>query len=148
MSPWRCKLDLAYLMALSNTSTLWANLVDTRDVFCKMVNAHYHAGLIYSYQALARRDEAYPDIECAVDKLVIELQSITTGFVRDFDHDIFWALFIAGTECGASENRQATLQIQFQELIASTGFCCNYKALRFLQLFWIDTEKVSYDNWI
>ena len=148
MSDWRCKVEAAYSIALSSTAVLWIDHHPTRAVFSRVVSAHYQAGLIYSYQALVPRDEADSTINNALDMLFVQLESIIASPVRGFDHDIFWPLFVAGTECGRSTRRQASVEKMFHSLIASTGFWCNDRGLRFLQLFWFDPEKYSSDNWI
>lgn len=150
MAPWRSRLDLAHMMALSSTSSLWAGVSATRNVFCKVVSSHHYAGLIYSYQALRTLDyAANPALVSAFEKLIQELQAVKTSAVRDFDQDLFWPLFIAGTECRANEAHQKLVHETFWQLLTSTGLWCNSKALRFLKLFWSDTAATQTQiNWI
>ena len=148
MTVWCHRLEQAYSLALSSTSSVWKGLVRQWEVFCKVVKAHYHAALIYAYQALVPRHLPCYMIHSALDGLSTELESILMGDVRDFDHDMFWPLFIAGTESRRNEARKVAIQGGFHQLISSTGFCCNYRALDFLQTFWSDPSGLLSRNWI
>ena len=148
MTVWCHRLEQASSLALSSTSSVWKGLVSQWEVFCSVVKAHYHAALIYAYQALVPPNSPCYMIDSALDGLNTELESILMGDVRDFDHDMFWPLFIAGTESRRNEARKVAIEAGFYQLISSTGFCCNYRALNFLRTFWSDPSGLLSKNWI
>jgi hypothetical protein len=148
MRPWTDKISHARFLAFSHPSFILDSSQHLRVVFRMVADAHYHAGLIYSYQALAPPAKHEDLVRMFVDALFSEIQFIVRGEWRNFDHDLFWPLFIAGTESGFDTHRQATIQSYYEHLMAVTGFCCNAESLGFLQDYWAYTTLGYSDNWI
>ncbi len=148
MTIWRTKLDHAYTLASARCS----ELIDCDEVTCNkfasVVRAHCYAGIIYSHQALLRCREATKVTGSLLGPLLHEIELARDGATSDFDHDVFWPLFIAGTECGPDEEKQSIVQVHFIESITATGFWCNYTALQFLRAFWSRTDKHRSEDWI
>lgn len=149
MRVWVDKVSRARLLAFSHPSFILDSLQHLRVVFRMVANAHYYAGLVYTHQALAQpADTVDILVRSSVDALFTELRSIAECEWRNFDHDLFWPLFIAGTESVCNGHRQAAIQDYYQSLMASTGFWCNAEGLNFLQDYWIEAGLGVYDNWI
>lgn len=150
MVPWQHFLDEARntLLNSATTSQRHSSFVDHWSLFREVVNVHYDAATIYAYQALCPTTSPLVSIPLILRRLLSGLKAITMSEVRHFDHDIFWPLFIAGTELRQSPLEQIRLRGYFRRLVASTGFCCNYRALDFLQLFWEDPIAEGCVNWI
>ncbi|ETN41507.1 uncharacterized protein HMPREF1541_03443 [Cyphellophora europaea CBS 101466] len=144
---WLDKVNRARSLAFSHPSFTLDSLQHLRGVFRMVANAHYYAGLVYAYQALTPPTGDTYFVRSSVDSLFFELQSIVEGEKRNFDHDLFWPLFIAGTESGSDKHRQGLVQRYYQHLMASTGFWCNAEALSFLEEYWA-ADMIPYDNWI
>lgn len=145
---WTEKVERARLLAFSHPSFILDALQPLRVVFRMVANAHYYAGLIYCYQALAHSSEVESLLQSSADALFCELQSVAGGEWRNFDHDLFWPLFIAGTQSLCNTRRQADIEGYYHTLMASTGFWCNAEALKFLRSYWTEAPWGLYDSWI
>ena len=148
MTIWRTKLDHAYTRASARCSELIDRDEVTCNKFASVVRAHCYAGIIYSNQALVRCREATKVTTSLLGPLLHEIELARDGATSDFDHDVFWPLFIAGTECGLDQEKQSIIQMHFIESITSTGFWCNYTALQFLRAFWLGIDKHMSEDWI
>ncbi|KAJ5601342.1 hypothetical protein N7510_010876 [Penicillium lagena] len=146
MSTWRTKLEQASERALTGLNLLSAREASSREHFEAVIRAHYYCLLIYSYQALASPMEAAQNISPLMGLLFLEIQTLTEGPAHHFSHDVFFPLFIAGTESREDEQHQSLLQLLFIQSISTTGVWCNHAALQFLRAFWARPESTG--NWI
>ncbi|KAA8647304.1 hypothetical protein EYZ11_009798 [Aspergillus tanneri] len=145
---WRTKIEQAYAQTCTGTTSISAGEEHTRKKFEAVIRAHYYSSLIYCYQALASVEEASQAIGYYISLLFDEIQFIAVGPTRIFSHNIFFPLFIAGTEYGADEHGQSIIQALFLEAITTSGFWCNHSALQFLRAFWARTESQRTWKWI
>ncbi|KAE8148874.1 fungal-specific transcription factor domain-containing protein [Aspergillus avenaceus] len=145
---WKAKADEVYTQV--STSTDFASPYDVamRQLFDPVIRTHYYACLIYIHQALAPRSEGSNDIGFLLTRLFNEIRSIAAGSVHAFSHDIFFPLFIAGTEIHGRMEMQNIIKATFCKLISATGVWCNNTALHFLHTFWKNTEHHGTRNWI
>jgi hypothetical protein len=148
MGYWHAKLETAYSRATVLISSFPEDELVKRKRFRAIIEAHYHACLIYSYQALASQAEAVEAVQSSVDLLWHTILSVMTEPGPTFAHDIFFPLFIVGTESQDGRERQNKIEILFLQSIATTGFWCNYAALRFLRLFWENSSDGYQRSWI
>lgn len=144
MSFWRAKIEQAYTRASDGALSLQTPA--ERERFGAVIRAHYHASLIYGYQALAPPIEAIETISSVMTLLFHEIESITAEPMPAFCHDMFFPLFIAGTECRTDGHRQNMIETLFVQLISASGFWCNQAALRFLRAFW--AKPADSESWI
>lgn len=136
MQYWHGKLETAYNRATLLISSFSEDEALNRIRFRAIIEAHYHACLIYSYQALASEAEAAEAVQSSLDRLWNIIVTVTTEPGPTFAHDIFFPLFIVGTESQYDRKRQSHIETWFLQSIATTGFWCNHAALRFLRLYW------------
>lgn len=147
MGYWHAKLETAYSRATVLISSFPEDETVKQRRFRAIIEAHYHACLIYSYQALASHIEAAEEARSSVDLLWHTILSATTEPGPTFAHDIFFPLFIVGTESQNDKWRQAHIETLFLQSIVTTGFWCNHAALRFLRLFW-ESDSDGHESWI
>lgn len=151
MKYWSTKILTAYDKATSMSPLISTNAESTAVSFHAIIEAHYYACLLYSYQALMPHAEDTGELQPIFDSLWQTIQSLTANSSLQFAHDIFFPLFIAGTECRTREQR-SQVEALFMQSISATGFWCNYTVLQFLHLLWdqgssnIEGEKGP--NWI
>ncbi|KAI9045469.1 uncharacterized protein KD926_008896 [Aspergillus affinis] len=146
MDAWRDKIEEAHAQTSEGTATILRGDEHTLRRAEAMVRAHYYACLIYFHQALAPAWEARPAIDAYIGPLFDEIQFLTAGPTRTFSQNIFFPLFIAGTEYARDESGQAVIQTLFMDLISSTGVWCNHTVLQFLRTFW--TRSDCQETWI
>ncbi|KAK1148902.1 hypothetical protein N8T08_007574 [Aspergillus melleus] len=140
MDAWRDKIEEARAQTSEGTAAMVQGDEQILRRAESMVRAHYYACLIYFYQALAPTLEARPAIDAYIGPLFAEIQFLTVGSTRTFSQNLFFPLFIAGTEYARDEDRQAVIQALFMDLISSTGVWCNHTVLQFLRAFWTRSE--------
>ncbi|KAH7148236.1 fungal-specific transcription factor domain-containing protein [Dactylonectria macrodidyma] len=148
ISGWKAKLDVAHSMASACISSVLDPEDSNRGSFHAIIRAHYYAGLIYCHQALVRTSESAESTAAFVDGLFHEIQ-LATGVLPKctiFCHDLFFPLFIAGTESRANPHRQGIVQGLFETTISTTGLWCNNGGLTFLRNFWAASGNVG--TWI
>jgi hypothetical protein len=148
MGYWHAKLETAYSRATVLISSFPEDELVKRKRFRAIIEAHYHACLIYSYQALASQTETVEAVQSSVDLLWHTILSVMTEPGPTFAHDIFFPLFIVGTESQDGRERQNQIETLFLQSIATTGFWCNHAALRFLRLFWEHASDGYQRSWI
>ncbi|KAJ6127188.1 hypothetical protein N7523_002800 [Penicillium sp. IBT 18751x] len=148
MRYWHDKLDTACIRATMLISSFSEDEPLKRNRFRAIIEAHYHACLIYSYQALAFQDEAAVATQSSSNDLWNIIVAVTMEPGPTFAHDIFFPLFIVGTECQHDKRRQSHIETVFLQSIATTGFWCNHAALRFLRLFWDSSPDGPQRSWI
>ncbi|PLB45639.1 hypothetical protein P170DRAFT_248289 [Aspergillus steynii IBT 23096] len=146
MSTWRAKIDEAYAQTSEGATTILPGDEDTRRRFEALLRAHYYACFVYCYQALAPMFEARQVIDGYVGPILDEIQFLANGSARSFSQNVFFPLFIAGTEYGRDEHGQAMIQGLFMDLIISTGSWCNHAVLQFLRAYWARLD--SQETWI
>lgn len=108
--------------------------------YAAVANAHFYAGIIYLHQALASGESREAHLADWKARLMSNIEA--TG--GRYDHDLFWPLFIIGSE--ASPHEQADIVQHINDCIASSGFHCNRPALDFLETFW--KHRSSSETWI
>lgn len=148
MGLWRTKLDQVYARISTISACFSLDDEARRKCFDAVIRAHYYASLIYLHQALAPGMESTQNMGSFITLLFHETQSLTAEATPLFSHDMFFPLFIAGTECSTDEHRQGLIEALFAKLIAATGFSCNYTALQFLRAFWTSPENQGVGKWI
>ncbi|KAJ3549257.1 hypothetical protein NM208_g595 [Fusarium decemcellulare] len=119
-----------------------------RDCFQAVVRAHYHATIIYSYQAFASASEVQNLVNSSIDTLLCDIQYVLAGHIQTFSHDLFLPCFLAGTECRRDKLRQSIIEKLFLDSLSMTGLWCNHTALQFLRTLWASPEYESGMNWI
>ncbi|KAM5345043.1 hypothetical protein ACJ41O_010905 [Fusarium nematophilum] len=148
MQEWHRRAQDAYAGVFARASAFSEDEEATRLCFHAVVRTHYHASLIYSYQAFAPAVEVQALVASSLGTLVDEIQSVLAGPVQTFSHDLFFPCLIAGTECHADTDRQATIEGLFLDSLAKTGLWCNHTALQFLRTLWASAEYQTGMNWI
>jgi hypothetical protein len=78
MGYWHAKLETAYSRATVLISSFPEDELVKRKRFRAIIEAHYHACLIYSYQALASQAEAVEAVQSSVDLLWHTILSVMT----------------------------------------------------------------------
>lgn len=147
MQYWHIKILTAYDKATSMTALLPTDEESIAIPFRVIIKAHYHACLLYSYQALFPHARETGELQSAFDCLWRTIKSMTANSYPAFAHDIFFPLFIAGTECQTTEQR-SQIEALFMQSISATGFWCNYTVLQFLHLLWDQDDVDEEKNWI
>lgn len=146
MQEWHDKLEAAYHRATGMVTSLPES--DTiQTMFRAVIDAHYYATLVYSYQCLAPHAENIQRVESYGDMIFDTIQSVTASSHTAFIHDVFFPLFIVGTICRNNEERQSVLEMIFLQSISATGFWCNHAALQLLRLLWKSDES-GHETWI
>jgi hypothetical protein len=106
---------------------------DARISFLHLVCIFHHASLIYIYQVLTEG--------CSISKLQGLRDSILDHSLclpdkRAFACDLVWPLFIAGTECQGSLEKQKIVAHEIEVVMAISGTLDRRKVLSFLRHFW------------
>ncbi|KAG8409083.1 hypothetical protein J3459_017786 [Metarhizium acridum] len=71
------------------------------------------------------------------------------GPTDELFHDLFFPLFIAGTESASDPLMRSEIDGLFLESLSRTGVWCNYSALQFLRSFWSATSTLQEPmNWM
>ncbi|KAJ5980795.1 hypothetical protein N7481_008093 [Penicillium waksmanii] len=147
MRYWYVKILSAYDKATSMNTLLATDNKSMATPFHAIIEAHYYACLLYSYQAMMPQARETGELQSIFDSLWQIVGSLAANPSLQFAHDIFFPLFIAGTEC---QTREQCSQIEalFMQSISVTGFWCNYSVLQFLRLLWNQTDVEGENNWI
>ncbi|KAH6710294.1 fungal-specific transcription factor domain-containing protein [Verticillium dahliae] len=145
MAQWRRKIDEAY-NTLSTSCPFSAEEVFKQQSLDAVLKAHY-ASLIYSHQAFAPADKVSNLVSTTLDPLLQEMHSVLAGPTQALSHDLFFPLFIAGTECRGDKQRQAIVEQLYLTSLSTTGLWFNNTSLQFLQVFWASTT-VDTECWI
>lgn len=149
MNHWYAKLDEAYEKAIHMLDLLPSCGKSQHQYSSAIVKAHYYAVSIYCYQAL--KPCGHSNIESrkpSIENLLETIKCATLEPQSAFAHDVFFPLFIAGTECQSDKARQQQIEKFFQESIFASGFWCNDAARRFLREFWESSSESGSVNWI
>ena len=139
------RLENARNMTRSLSRHLYFSTELLKRDFDRIVDIYHHSGLIYAYQALAKTSDAAICIPPLLDSLIQDLTLISTS--GHFAQDLAWPLFISGTACRHLKDKQRLLKRLLQECMKSTGFSNCQGVLKFLHVFWSESE-VEGDNWI
>ncbi|KAM0421492.1 hypothetical protein ACHAPT_010665 [Fusarium lateritium] len=148
MEEWRQRAQNAYTQVSARASTFSKDQEEMRQCFDAVVRAHYHASIIYSYQAFAPAKEVQELVKSSIDILLRDIQSVLAGHIHTFSHDLFLPCFIAGTECRGDKLRQSIVERLFLESLSMTGLWCNHTALEFLTTLWGSPEYEMGMSWI
>lgn len=146
MQQWHIKILGAYDKAMSMT-TLQCPDKKLPISFQAIIEVHYHACLLYSYQALVPDAKETGQSQAIFKDLWQIIKSIANNSCHEFAHDLSFPLFIAGTECQTMEQR-CQIESLFMRSISTTGFWCNYTVLQFLRLFWGQSDVEREKTWI
>ena len=147
VSLWEAKLSRARALAFCHPLFAQAGLQHLQTQFREVAMAHHYAGLIYVHQALSRETEKEPIVQTLTEDLFSVLHSILECNWRNFYHDLFWPMFIAGSRAKFAIRRRSTVAMYYQQLMETTGFWCNSRALAFLQAYW-DSGSETHQTWI
>ncbi|KAJ5661948.1 uncharacterized protein N7477_009564 [Penicillium maclennaniae] len=93
MRYWHAKLDTACIRATMLISSFSEDEPLERNRFRAIIEAHYHACLIYNYQALASQAEAAVAIQSSSNDLWNIIVAVTMEPGPTFAHDIFFPSF-------------------------------------------------------
>ncbi|KAJ4313273.1 hypothetical protein N0V84_009501 [Fusarium piperis] len=148
MEEWRQRAQNAYTEVSARADTFSQDQEDMRQCFQAVVRAHYHASILYSYQAFAPADQVQELVKSTIDILLRDIQSVLAGHAHTFSHDLFLPCFIAGTECRGDKLRQSIVETLFLESLSVTGLWCNHTALQFLTTLWGSSEFDTGMSWI
>ncbi|KAL1610754.1 hypothetical protein SLS60_002424 [Paraconiothyrium brasiliense] len=146
MTIWHARADQAYNEIL--TGPCFDQLDGLQHYFEAVLCTHFYANLIYSYQAFASPEALVTVVESCFDLLIENIQIVVTEATQSFSHDLFFLLFIAGTECRGDQQRQSFVEQLFLDIIFATGVWCNHTALQFLRGFWARSETEVRTTWI
>lgn len=147
MKGWHDKLEEAYHRATGMVTSL-PECDAIQNMFRTIIDAHYYATLVYSYQCLAPRTKYTQTLEEYCDIIWHIVQSVTQSPYTAFIHDVFFPLFIVGTQCATDKERQSHVELAFLQTISATGFWCNQTALQMLRLFWGHSDQSGNETWI
>jgi hypothetical protein len=147
MKGWHDKLEVAYHRAAGMVTCLPQNDA-IQSMFRTIIDAHYYATLVYSYQSLAPHAKHTQTLEGYCDIIWHIVQSVTGSSYTAFIHDVFFPLFIVGTQCVTDKERQLLVEMAFLQSISATGFWCNQTALQMLRLFWEHSYHSENETWI
>ncbi|GAB0136922.1 hypothetical protein EsDP_00005207 [Epichloe bromicola] len=150
MGVWRRRVEDAQKRTLACPRLTSASRSQAlRKCFQALTRVHYHATLIYSYQAFATAQEKSGSIPRLKDNLLQDVRFIIAGSTDDLSHDLFFPLFIAGVETTFDRAQQIFIDKLFVESLSRTGIWCNYPALQFLRSIWSQPETLlEYESWI
>lgn len=150
MGVWRRRVEDAHKRTLACPRLTSASRSQAlRKCFQALTRVHYHATLIYSYQAFATAREKSASIARLKDNLLQDVRLIIAGSTDDLSHDLFFPLFIAGVETTFDRGQQIFIDKLFVESLSRTGIWCNYPALQFLRSIWSRPETLlQYESWI
>ncbi|KAJ5359410.1 uncharacterized protein N7496_011823 [Penicillium cataractarum] len=147
MKGWHDKLEEAYKRATGMVTSLPECDV-IQSMFRTVIDAHYYATLVYSYQCLAPHAKHTKALEEYCDIIWHIVQSVTQSSYTAFIHDVFFPLFIVGTQCATDRERQSHVELAFLQSMSATGFWCNQTALQMLRLFWKHSNQSGNETWI
>lgn len=129
--------------ARSHTLELCANISFStkaeHEQFLGVVDSFHHAGLLYSYRCLG-----YPDAEERVAQSRVALFQSLDLVQPDspaFAQNVFWPLFIAGTEAENNDGTRAMVEARLKQAMKRTGFSNCEVALEFLKVLWSTRDK-------
>lgn len=147
MTHWHDKLEAAYHRATGMVSSL-PECNATQSMFRTIIDGHYYATLVYSYQCLASHPNNNQKVEEYCDMIWHTIQTVIKSPHPAFIHDVFFPLFIVGTQCLNDRERQSQIEMAFMKSISATGFWCNQSALQMLRLFWELSDQTGDGSWI
>lgn len=149
MSYWHVKLDKAYEKATQMLNSLTLPGKCRQKYSSAIVKAHYYAVSIYCFQSFehcgdSKIESRKPSIESLLETIACAAMEPCSAFA----HDLFFPLFIAGTECRTDKLKQQIIEEFFEQSISACGFWCNDAARGFLRSFWKSSDEHETMNWI
>ncbi|GMG53448.1 unnamed protein product [Aspergillus oryzae var. brunneus] len=81
---------------------------DARHDFEHLTHMYYHASLIYSHRVLSDPAPSQELIQASRDAILDHLSHLID--LAYFAHDLVWPLFVCGTECRGSPDKQDTIE--------------------------------------
>ncbi|GKZ29184.1 hypothetical protein AbraIFM66950_003623 [Aspergillus brasiliensis] len=146
---WQAKLEQASTqMSMSDITCLLEQGKTTRDCFEALIDTHYYATLIYLHQAFASPNTLMQTVSSTVPILLDRIQKVALASGDAFSQDLFFPLFIAGTECWGDGDKQGMIEQILLKLLVTTGLWCNHRALDFLRGFWSSSKHHGTGKWI
>lgn len=127
------KLNLARQTVLRCNEAVVANSSTSKRDLENIVDMFYHAGLIYSHQALSLRccSNALPSWR---DEILSKFDMLNE--VDRFCQNLVWPLFTAGTQACADEDRQKAIEAKIRETVSLSGHWNGLRVLDFLNDLW------------
>ncbi|KAI1620018.1 fungal-specific transcription factor domain-containing protein [Exophiala viscosa] len=127
------KLSMARQTVLKCNEIVLADSATTKCDLENIVDMFYHAGLIYSHQALVLR--------CCSDALSKWRNEILSKFdllneVDRFCQNLVWPLFIAGTQACADGDGQRAIEANIRQTVTLSGHWNGLRVLDFLNELW------------
>lgn len=147
MTQWHDKLEAAYHRATGMVTSLPESNA-TQSMFRTIIDAHYYATLVYSYQCLAPHPKHNQKVDEYCDMIWHTIQTVIKSSYPAFVHDVFFPLFIVGAQSLNDRERQSQIEVAFLQSISATGFWCNQTALQMLRLFWELSDQTGGESWI
>ncbi|KAJ5490977.1 hypothetical protein N7539_002544 [Penicillium diatomitis] len=147
LEKWHGKLGAAYESANEMITSL-PECDSTQSMFRLVIDAHYYATLLYCYQCLTLPGTYEQQKREFCDTLWHSIQSVTDKSSAEFIHDVFFPLFIVGTQSLHDMERQAVVEAVFLQTMHATGFWCNQTALQMLRSFWTHSDRAIDETWI
>ncbi|OKP06299.1 hypothetical protein PENSUB_6289 [Penicillium subrubescens] len=147
MTQWHDKLEAAYHRATGMITSL-PECNTTQSMFHTIIDAHYYATLVYSYQCLAPHPKYNQKVDEYCDMIWHTIHRVIKSPYPAFIHDVFFPLFIVGTQCLNDQERQSHIEMAFLQSMSATGFWCNQTALQMLRLFWEHSNQSEGESWI
>ncbi|KAF3398384.1 hypothetical protein F1880_006233 [Penicillium rolfsii] len=147
MAQWHDKLEAAHYQATGMVASL-PECEATQSMFRAIIDAHYYATLVYSYQCLASQTNNNSKVDNYCDMIWYTIQTVIKSPYPAFIHDVFFPLFIVGTQCVNDRERQFQVEMAFLQSMSATGFWCNQTALQMLRLFWEHSDQTRGESWI
>lgn len=115
------------------------------DDFSHLVDAFFHACLIYSYHVLLSPPQVETFLSEARDELVRSLKAFRDPTA--FAQDQAWPLFIAGTESRGDVANQCWIELRMKGVMRHSCALDRPKMMEFLKSFWL-LQETTKDNWI
>ncbi|KIV87780.1 hypothetical protein PV11_03302 [Exophiala sideris] len=127
------KLNTARETVLKCNEAVVANSGTAKCDLQNIVDMFYHAGLIYSHQALM--------LQCCSDALPTWRDEILSRFdflneVDKFCQNLVWPLFIAGTQACADGDKQRAVEVKVRQTVTLSGHWNGLRVLEFLNELW------------
>ncbi|KAG8425919.1 hypothetical protein J3459_008613 [Metarhizium acridum] len=146
---WCNRAEEARISSLACTDWLNESQRSLRASFEAVARAHYFAAIIYSYQAFQTWHEKKAALPGHLQPLLADVRFVMAGPTDELFHDLFFPLFIAGTESASDPLMRSEIDGLFLESLSRTGVWCNYSALQFLRSFWSATSTLQEPmNWM
>lgn len=137
-------LNCARENTLKGSAALNLGSEELRQDLGMVVEMFFYANLIYGHRALLGH--------CCSDEIEVWRDGIINGWqslkdVESFSQDLFWPLFIAGTEMHGDVDLQSSFETSINRVLELSGHQNGLEALKFLKRYW-KWRAQDARNWI